>query len=1135
MQDKKDIIQEINHYQNLVDKAWSKALINRKLALFFSGLTGFMIVFAVLMLLEHQAYLSPLLKSSLWVAASAVAAIGAYLVYQKLPKLEKDSFYRRITRETELQQMRYLLDLGRLEDSSNQVFRDTAILQNLEVLRAHEQHPDSKPEVRIQRWLWNFPGAVYFRKIASVAGGVFAIILLISLFRTDAAVRSITFWGEFERPNPFEYSIDPGNIAVEQGSRISIEATFTGDQPETVALALRSGVEERFRTIQMEQTRSGRFVSPPQEIFNDTEYRVLMDDFQSPIFSLEVQQTPRFRELIAEVTPPAYTGRESERFTYPFSRIEVPEGSEIELRATANKPIALVSVLRAKDRDSDEPAQSMSALTEEQQSFSYTFTATDPDTLSFRLTDDEGLLNRNPFSFNLRVIRDQAPTVRIIRPEAVIQKLNPRELEIQAEARDDYGLSSIHLRYELRPGFGGDVRRGNVRISGRAPASTNIRYSWDVSELQMQAADEVVYWIEVFDNDEINGFKSAVSARQTLRASSLAESIMQQEEQEDDLTRRLDELSRQQDQAREELQQLRDNIIQNPNESWEQQQMTDEMKQQQERMSEQLQQLQEEFDRMSEEMMNDSVISEETRQRYEDLQQLMSEIDDPEILELLEKLRESLENMDQNQIREALENLEFNEQSYRERLERTLELFKQLRLELDLDRASALLEELAQQEERLMEMDNAGDQQQQQEAIQEELDKLRERLEQLPEKSPQRRMQMVEELSEQMGGQMDEVQQKIDENLQELQSGDPDQERSKQQQSEIRDQLKEMSEQLSMARSSMQQQQLEINIAALRSIFQSMITLSEAQEDLNIETLQLEPNSIAFVRQARLQRNISANFSIISDSLMQVAKEIPQFTNAALRYRLEVERSLEQSVDFLRERNKNQATTAERIGLGGLNQLGGMIADLLEQLDEMDGEGGGGGGMDSEQMMQQMEQMGEMQQQLNQQIQDFINDMAGDRLTQDQMERLDQMARQQNEIRQQVEQLQRSGNFRQGDRILSELQRLAEQMEDTINDIRGGSTDELLVERQQNILNRMLETQRSMDRQDESEERLGISAEDVERSDPPELTLEELEREIRNRLQDPNQTRFTDDYQQLIRMYFQILQEIEGQEILMNP
>jgi len=206
-----------------------------------------------------------------------------------------------------------------------------------------------------------------------------------------------------------------------------------------------------------------------------------------------------------------------------------------------------------------------------------------------------------------------------------------------------------------------------------------------------------------------------------------------------------------------------------------------------------------------------------------------------------------------------------------------------------------------------------------------------------------------------------------------------------------------------------------------------------------------------------------------------------------------------------------------------------LIANLLEQLQNNSGSGQSGNG--TPQSIQQMiEQLGEMkgnQQQLNEQLQQMINDMQGERLSNDQMQRLNELAKQQNRIRKQLQELQENGGL-EGDRAGSEIQRMIEDMEDTINDLRGGAVDPTLIERQQNILTRMLDAEKSMQERDEEEkEREGKSPANFERTSPSDITLEELEKQIRSRLNDPNFTKYSPDYQKLIERYFELLKKIQ--------
>jgi hypothetical protein len=149
------------------------------------------------------------------------------------------------------------------------------------------------------------------------------------------------------------------------------------------------------------------------------------------------------------------------------------------------------------------------------------------------------------------------------------------------------------------------------------------------------------------------------------------------------------------------------------------------------------------------------------------------------------------------------------------------------------------------------------------------------------------------------------------------------------------------------------------------------------------------------------------------------------------------------------------------------------------------------------------------------------------------MDRLEQLSRQQNKIRKQLQELRENGNLDSSDRILSELERMSGDMEETINDLRGGQTEDLVIQRQQNILSRMLSAEKSLQERGEKEERESSTAEYFERSTPPDITMEELEKQIRTLLNDPERTRFAKDYQKLIQQYFELLRQME--EIQPDP
>ena len=1080
-----------------------------------SSIFGALLVVAVLLLvllgIEQQFYLPASVKTLYWILSLALAIFSARHIRNRFQLPEFIRFYRSAADHIHLPKLRHIMDLSLTKETNDSELREAAIEQNLEHLSTQE------PVEKLKQYLRHHPLTQFLRRIQLASAGAFLLLIVSLLFFGDAFQRSSTFWISYQKPIPFDFTVSPGDTTVEQGSRFKVVVDFRGDKPETVRLGLRSEQEEQPRLQGMTLEGDDSFESRESELFDDVEYFLEMDGYRSEMHKVNVELLPRLQNLSVTAIPPDYTGRDSETHTYPFNRLDAPVGSRIIIESESNKPLDYLEFVSEQREDT---------LSVEPEGLINTeFTALEDDRFHFAMRDGHGLKNSNPFRFRLSVIPDRPPHVAILSPDTHVHEFITEEVPLLYEFEDDYGFTSVELHYQLDKAFIEIPVEGMIALDLPQRNQGMGEYDWDIRDMGLTAMDQLEYWIEITDNNEFDGYQTTRSATHTIEIPSLASRIFDQEEQEEEIENRFSEVEESYQRMQQDMDQLREQIRDRPDDQWEQSQLLEDIQEQRKGIEEQIEEMQRQFDELTSDLESQDLMSDETIERYRELQDLMDEIDDPDILRLLEQMQENLGEFDQRQMRENLDDIEFNEERYRERLERTMDLFKSLRLDADLDKMSKMLEDLEERESLLSEQDSYGEEEiRQQEQIREELQQLSEKIEELPEKSPDRRREQMEQMSDDFSRQMEELNRQLQDNLEQMQEGESDPSELRQQQQDMSQDMGEMAEQLSSMKSEMQQETLSINIQALEYILETLILLSEEQEDVVNRTSNLTSNSPGFIEQARRQRNISGQFSMITDSLYQVSTEIPQFSNRINDRKREVQRHMERAVDYLIDRNRSNATAEERFSLGGLNEIGSMLADLLDQLNQMEN-GGGDGMMSMDQMMDQLQDMSQDQQQLNQEIQDYINDIQGERLSRDHMERLEQMAREQNRIREEMNRIQQNSG-RGGDRLMSEIERLTEEMEDAINDLRGGSTDDLTVERQQNILSRMLEVEDSVHKRDEDEEeRLGETAEDYDTRDITEMTMEELREQIRSNVEQTDYTRFRSDYQELIERYFQLMEE----------
>lgn len=1081
------------------------------LSILFFGLT-------IAGMLESLFYMPVAVKISLLTLLLTTAIGTVVYYYKKLDRPSFKDFYHKFGKASGKTELSDALDLHFDPNTKKPPLQDAAIEQNLNKL----DPPDIKS--RLERFIEEHQVYKYYR--AGLAGGVGMLLLLagFTLWQPSAMDRLAHMWIAYTPPNPYSYNIEPGTITLEQGESFIPKIKFEGEYPEKLSLAFKTDIEEQFRQRNPVSSDKVQAAFAPISFSTNGTYYFVMDGFQSKQFKVRVQLRPRLEQLSLNVIPPVYTQLDTTTYSYPFSKVQAYKGSEIQLKGITNKPVTQFSMHRTTSTDS--LAQSLAS--NDSTVFNYRWTVNSRDTISFGMTDSAGLSNKNKFRFIVEPREDQAPFVNLVAPAENIKMKTPENLQLQYEAGDDFGLTKAVLRYELKRAFTNAPEKGAVSLP-RPAMNKQQSFTWKVPKLDPKPRDVLTYWIQVYDNDGYNGAKVGYSQKLMITFPSMTEYMDELESRESEVTQSLDSLSQSFKQMEREYDQFKQQLQQNPQTNWEQKQQLEKVEEKREKIDKQVEELNKKFQQIRKEIEKSQAMSPETMQAYEELQKLIKEINDPELQKALEKLRNSLGNMTPDQMRRALENYEFNEKQYQQRLERTVELFKSLKMNSDLEKLAKSLEELAEQEQQISKSTQSpAEDLEQQKAVKKDLGKVQEQLEELSKNAPKKAKNQIKQLQQEAGKQIQQTKQELQKNIERLKKQQKSNSKpnpgTKQQQRQIQKQMQQTAQQMRSAKQQLNQQRMQVNMAALEYVLYSLINLSTNQEELTKETESLPPRSQAFVEKARKERNISSQFSMLSDSLFKVSSKIPGFSNQINKKKAEVEEQLSRAVNMLSERDKSNSTFAQRQALGGINQLATMVASLLEQLQNQQ-QGGSGGSMSMQQLTEQLKKMSGQQQQLNKQIQQMINDIQGNRLTKDQMERLNQMSRQQNQIRKQLKELQRKGELESGDRILSELERMSEQMEDAINDLRGGQLDNRLMQRQQNILSRMLSAEKAVQQRGKEDRREATTAEENPKNVPPNVTLEQLQQRIRKMLNDPNRTKFTEDYQQLIEQYFELLKQ----------
>ncbi|HET6567511.1 MAG TPA: DUF4175 family protein [Rhodothermales bacterium] len=1082
----------------------------------------------------------------------------------------------------------------------------------------------------------DFGRARRFGRYAGVPlAGLGLFLLLAPTAFIGASHRLLSPGVYFQRPAPFQLTVEPGSRELVKGAALDIAVRATGQVPHIITLNLNNQDEKHVDQIQLTPDSTGVFRHTVVNVREPMRYRITADPVETPWYDVGVVERPLLRGLNVSLDFPRYTRIPAQRLQANVGDVEALAGTRVSIEAAVGSPNVKEAYLQFDDGSRD-------TLAIDGETAQGSFTLRKDGQYRIILRNEQGVENENPVSYSLKALPDAAPGIALLAPDSVGVLTEALVTPLRARITDDYGFSRLRLYYRLaesRYGTPADTFAAiGISLQNPAQIDQDVAYDWLLSEttkLDPVPGDVIEYYLQVWDNDTFTGPKSARTGMHRLRLPSLSEQYQQLDQQQDQAQDALSGIMEDAEEIRDQFQELQNDLRSKRESDWQDQRQLQQLQNQQKNLEERVESLSKQVESLTDQMQENNLVSDETLQKYRELQRVIDEINSPELQDALRQLQQAMQQLDLQQMQQSLGKFQFNEQQYQERLERTLELFKKLRMQQQLDeaakRARALAElqkELAQQTGKLMkeqqqtdtprpnepaardsseagrqqdersqspdqqdpsdeagqqqdstqsgrrdptsqdeqtqdqqnqnqqnqkgqsqdqqnqdqqnqgqqsqdrqEQGKQGDQQQSKEQLAAEQERSRDEMRALEQKLQEMQQQMdalrsapkqqMEQLGEQARQQ--QLSNEMQQNAQQLQQSQL--QKAQQGQQQMNQQLQQLSRQLQQMQQNMQGQQKQVNMAGLRRALEDVLTLSKRQEDLHEGVRGLSSDNAQLREYARQQEGLSESLRAVSDSLQKLSHDIPQMDTEIPKRTGEALNAMHAAVEAMTERSATEAVGQQQASMMHLNELALLLSNLMDQLNNS--QNGGSGGMSMQQMLQQLQQMAGQQQQLNDQVQQMLNDMHGNRLSPDMQQRLQQMARQQSAIRQQLQQLNRDPSAR--GKLLGDLNRVAEQMEETIRDLQQRQVDRPLVERQQQILTRLLDAQKSLQQRGKEKQRQSRTGQDVDRPSPPDLPPAEQIDRLRRDLLRALDSGYAPDYEALIKRYFELLQEQQGE------
>jgi hypothetical protein len=759
------------------------------------------------------------------------------------------------------------------------------------------------------------------------------------------------------------------------------------------------------------------------------------------------------------------------------------------------------------------------------------------DSYQIIISDKQGNQNLSPITYTIKALFDGYPSIEIVTPNRDVALANDNRLPMLVKVADDYGFSKLLLNYRLSASRyePEQVQYSSLEIPiNKNKKEIDAAYVWNLSRMSLGVDDVISYYLEIFDNDNVSGPKSAKSPEFRIRVPSLDEILAKSENTQQNAQDELVKAWKEAEELKENLEKINQEMKQDKKElTWKEKEKIENALNKFEELQNKVDEVSKRLGEMQNELQQNNLLSKETLEKYLELQELFQELTSDEMKKAMERLRNKLNEFNRAQAQQDMKNLQIDEEMFQKSIERTINLLKRIQIEQKVDEMLKRTEELAEKLDELQKQTGESNLSKQQEkkelmdkqnTIDKDLEKLAKEMKDLADKMkslgdmPNEQMdQTTEEFEKQENQELSEEAMK---NLMQNQK-----QMAQMNQSQMSKNMKQMNQMMQQLQQAMQQMNQMQTFTDMMKILDNSLTLSKMQEELKNESQMLNPNSSKFNENAQQQNNLSGNLDNILGQMSDLSQKTFAITPEMGRALGDAKRRMQESIQAMQNRNGNMAANNQGEAMKSLNEAATLMKSSMEAMMQ----GGGQGGMMS--LMQQLQKMSGMQMNLNNLTQMLQQSMQG-KFTPQQQAELQRLAQQQQLIQKSLEQLnneaKQSGESK---KLPANLENILKQMQEVVTDMHTERLDDNLVQKQERILSRLLDAQRSINERDYEKERESFIGENVSRKSPSELNLssEQGRDLIRDELNKAGREGYSKDYENLIRKYFEALQ---GEKII---
>ncbi|WP_426669811.1 DUF4175 family protein [Mucilaginibacter sp. McL0603] len=908
----------------------------------------------------------------------------------------------------------------------------------------------------------SFPSAINIRENRKYLKWIVfpvALICIIALaapsILTESTKRLIRHNEYFAPVAPFKFVVLNQSLSVVQGDDLKLDLKLEGDKlPSDVY------IETANNTFKLDKENISRFHYLFSNLQKNTVFRVSGNGFTSVPYEIKVNLKPSLLHFDVELNYPAYLHKKNEQLLNAGD-LTIPAGTSVKWELHTQNATGIVFDMNNKRYDAVQSAQDIFEHTERIYKNS-----------EYKISPQNASVSRgDSASYHINVVADEPPAITV---EEKSDSVSSKALYFNGKIQDDHGFSSLTFNYKTgAPGNKGTEHTITKTVKADlSKPQADFFYFWDMKQLGVKPGDQVSYYFEVADNDEVSGPKKVRSPVHILNVPNQKELNDQLNNGTQVVKQKMQDAIKLAGQVEKDAQKLNQLLLNKNSLSFDEKKQIDDLLQKKKDLDDLMKDIQTEnkknmYNRQENEQQNKDLI-----EKQKEIENLFNNVLDQKTQDLLKKLQALMDQEQKDATRDELSKMQVDNKSLKKELDRILELYKKLEFDQKLNQNINELNQLADKQQKLSEQTKQQNSDPQ--ALQQEQQKLQQNFQDV--KQSLDNLQKINDSAEHKNDfenpKSDEqkVDQQMSQSAENLQKNNK--QKAAQSQQEAAKQMQQMASKMEQKNEEGEDAQNNVDAQQLRELLKNLINSSFDQEKV-METLKnTNPTDPNYGILAQKQKDIKDNLKTAEDSLYALSKRVPQIQSTVNQEISSINSHIDESLGNLGERRTAEASRNQQYAMTSMNNLALMLNEALEQLQNSMKNGKSGKGKSKQ---PSLSQLNKMQQQLNQNMQGMRDQLQKQgNMSQSQRsgmsEQLAKMARQQQIIRQALQEINKEEN-KNGAGGLGNLDKISKEMEQTENDIVNRRITDEVLKRQQQIQTRLLEAEKAEQQRDQDQQR----------------------------------------------------------------